>query len=374
MATIARLSITGLRNLAQVELYPSPGINLVFGPNGAGKTSLLEALYMLGVGKSFRNHQIRPVITDGAQKLTLFAETSEGDSLGVERNPQGSPEIRLNGKPAANLADLSYALPVQLINTDTLNILEGAPQERRRFLDWGVFHVEHGFLQAWKRARLALRQRNALLKQGAPHREIEPWSLSLAQAGNDVEVYRASYMEMLSVQFHALIAGVQGLPTGQDGANSITLDYRCGWNQALGLDVQLKESLDKDRRQGFTSAGPHRADIIFRSAGKELASIYSRGQLKLVVCLLKIAQAKLLFTETGKRGVFLVDDLPAELDASNRGFVCRQLKLLGAQTFMTSIDQEPLYTQLSEQGIGFGSKEGRLFHVKHGIIMPFQPE
>jgi DNA replication and repair protein RecF len=373
MAAIARLSISGLRNLSQTDFQPGPGINLIFGANGAGKTSLLEALYLLSTGRSFRNHQMRPVIAESSNRLTLFAETDQGDNVGMERYRQGAPEIRLNGKPAVSLADLSYSLPVQLINTDTLNILEGGPQERRRFLDWGVFHVEHAFLPAWRKARLALRQRNILLKSGAPDAEVRPWSLALVQAAEEVEGFRDRYLQQLTEEFKALVTGVSSLPESLGGAAGITLDYRRGWTLDTSLAHQLEEALERDRRQGFTSVGPHRADIVFRIAGKDLAVLLSRGQLKLVVSLLKIAQSRLLHREMGKQSIFLVDDLPAELDVQNRLLVLTHLMALNSQVFLTAIDLEPLHTQLSQAGLG-GDKTRRLFHVKHGTIGPYLPD
>jgi DNA replication and repair protein RecF len=373
MASIARLSINGLRNLRQTEIQPGPGINLIFGANGAGKTSILEALYLLGVGRSFRNHQIRPVISEDTTRLTVFAETSLGDSIGMERTLNGASEIRWNGKAPASLAELSYALPVQLINTDTLDILEGGPQERRRFLDWGVFHVEHAFLPAWRKARVALRQRNALLKAGAQEAEIRPWSLALVQAADDIEVFRRQYLQLLSAEFRNLLSTVDNLPESLGGAKAITLEYRCGWNQDSGLALQLQQCLERDRRQGFTSVGPHRADLAFRVGGKDLSGLFSRGQLKLLVSLLKIAQSRLLRTATGKQSIFLVDDLPAELDETNRSFVCSQLMQLGTQVFLTSIELEPLNTRLMEEVAGQGVTK-RLFHVKHGTISAYSPD
>jgi DNA replication and repair protein RecF len=373
MAAIARLSIAGLRNLRQIEIEPASGINLIYGLNGAGKTSLLEALYMLSAGRSFRSHQVRPVISEAAPSLTLFGQTRQGDALGIEKNAQGHTIIRVNGKPAASLADLSYALPIQLINTDTLNILEGGPQERRRFLDWGVFHVEHGFLPAWRKARLALKQRNALLKSGAHEREIQPWSRALVQAAEEVELFRQTYLQELTTEFHSLLSGVENLPEALGGVKAISLDYRRGWNQETGLAQQLLDALDRDRRQGFTSIGPHRADILFKIAGKDLADLFSRGQLKLVVCLLKIAQAILLNKKAGKQSIFLVDDLPAELDAQNRAFICDQLCQLNSQIFMTAIEAEPLYSQLGQSG-AWDTASGGLFHVKHGTISPYLPD
>ena len=151
--SLRRIMVTAVRNLHPVTLSPSPRINILYGANGSGKTSVLEAVHLLGLARSFRSTRLNPVIQYEQPACTVFGEvelTSGGTSnLGVSRERQGEFTIRIDGQNAKSAAQLAELLPLQLINPDSFRLLEGAPKIRRQFLDWGVFHVEPRFLPAW---------------------------------------------------------------------------------------------------------------------------------------------------------------------------------------------------------------------------------
>lgn len=369
MAILARLSIQGLRNLAFVELLPAQGFNLFYGSNGAGKTSLLEAIYMLGRGKTFRSQQNKSLITEGLDRVSLFTQTTLGMTIGLERSLKGSPRIQINGDEADSLAELSYAIPIQLINSETLHILEGGPLDRRQFLDWGVFHVEHQFISAWRKAKRALQHRNALLRKNAGTDELEAWSKSLAASSIEIDNFRSRYIQLLSDEFLLLIQKELEFPQSLGGIENLSLCYYRGWQEGRDLEEELSFNLDKDMKNGYTSAGPHRADLIFQVNGKALASLFSRGQIKLLVCLLKIAQARILNRINGKGCIFLIDDLPAELDAENCFRICNVLARLQtpSQVFMTTVEEGSAHSKLVQALKSQEAKPG-LFHVKHGTI------
>jgi DNA replication and repair protein RecF len=363
MPTLSRLVLTGFRNIDEASLQPSPGFNLIYGSNGSGKTSLLEAIYLLGMGRSFRSHLQKPLIAHQHNQATVFAETASGLTLGVQRPLRGAQIVKLGGKPAEGLAQLSRALPLQLINNDTFELLEGSPNERRQFLDWGVFHVEHSFLEYWRRARQALDQRNALLRAEASANEIEPWSQELVHSADQMDQSRQRYLQQLQPIIEEQLAEL-----GSPGGKMLTLTYWRGWDESIELGQQLKENLERDRRYGFTTVGPHKADLKFHINAQAVAEVLSRGQLKLLICHLKVAQARLLKQANGTQCLFLVDDLPAELDAENRSKACQLLASLQTQVFMTSIEPE----QLAPIALAQAEKENlalTLFHVKHGKIV-----
>jgi DNA replication and repair protein RecF len=363
MPTLSRLVLTGFRNIDEASLQLSPGFNLIYGNNGSGKTSLLEAIYLLGMGRSFRSHLQKPLIAHQHNQATVFGETSNGLTLGVQRPLRGSQIVKVGGKPAEGLAQLSRALPLQLINSDTFALLEGSPNERRQFLDWGVFHVEHSFLEYWRRTRQALDQRNALLRAEASANEIEPWSQELAYSAGQMDESRQRYLQQLQPLLEEQLAEV-----GSPGGKALSLTYLRGWDEAAELGQQLTENLERDRRYGFTTIGPHKADLRFQINGQSVAEVLSRGQLKLLICNLKVAQARLLKQANSTQCLFLVDDLAAELDAENRTKVCQLLASLQTQVFMTSIELE----QLAPIALAQAEKENlaaTLFHVKHGKIV-----
>jgi DNA replication and repair protein RecF len=364
MPTLAKLAISGLRNIEEASLQPSAGFNVIFGSNGSGKTTVLEALYLLGMGRSFRSHLQKPLISHDQTVATVFGQTAEGLTIGVQRQQRGPQAIKIAGRPAESVAQLSRTLPLQLINTDTFQLLEGSPQERRQFLDWGVFHVEHQFLDYWRRARQALEHRNMLLRADAKASEIEPWSFELAHNAGFINSYRQAYLKQLSAQVEISLATI-----GPPGGHPLQMKYWGGWEPEIDLFTQLQEGIAKDKKYGFTTIGPHKADLRFYLKGQNAAEVLSRGQLKLLICSLKVAQSQLLTQANGTRSLFLIDDLPAELDAENRSKACWLLAGLKTQTFMASIEREAL-EPIARAQAEINNMELVLFHVKHGKIDP----
>src|SRR5690606_27297729 len=261
-------------------------------------------------------------------------------TLGVQRGRQGLQSLKVGGVQAESIAELSRELPLLLINDETFAILEGAPSERRRFLDWGVFHVKHEFIRHWRSAQLALKQRNQLLRAEAPEAELAPWTEAFAAHGHALHAMRGEYFELL----HGHLSPLLNALMGAELAERFRMSYAPGWDveTSLSLAQQLDRVTSRDRQQGHTTLGPHRADLKLRVANQDAASVLSRGQMKLLICALRIGQASLLKALTGISCVVLVDDLPAELDSANRARVCGQLQALGMQAFLTTIEAESL--------------------------------
>lgn len=363
MPTLRKLAITNLRNISAAELGPSPGFNLFCGVNGSGKTSILEAIHLLALGRSFRGHIQKPVIKEGETTAVIYGETSDAQALGIQRSVRGPQLIHINGKRSDSLATLTRYLPLLLINAETFQILEGAPRERRQFLDWGVFHVEQPFFSFWRHAKIALLNRNNLLKADALLSEIEPWSNELVKNAQHIDNLRSAYACSLEVELAALVATL----LGDEFSQKFHFKYIRGWSPESDLSEQLEREIIKDRKYGFTSSGPHKADLNFRFGNFNASDVLSRGQLKLLICALKIAQSRLLYKSTAKHCILLIDDLPAELDAANRKKVCTLLAELQDQIFLSAVEEESLlpYVLSDDQGM---QAHYKVFHVKHGII------
>ena len=361
--TIQRIKLTNFRNISSAELSPSAGVNLLVGKNASGKTSLLEAIYLLSLVRSFRSKKINHLINHSADNFTVFAEIkAEEDAvytLGIQRNQQDAEtEILFRGKKPAGVAELTAALPVQLINPDAFRLLEGSPKERRQFLDWGVFHVEPSFIHCWKRFQRALKQRNSLLRRGRIDLlELQLWEKELALNGELITSFRQNYLAQLKPIFADLLK--RFLET-----QHFTLNFQRGWDKNLGLAEALIASRDRDREQGFTQAGPQRADIRVTINGYTAMEVLSRGQQKLVVSALKLAQGKLLSEKRNKQCVYLIDDLPAELDKQHRKIFCEVLEQQSGQVFITGVDANALAD-------GWQKPESiSWFHVEHGQVSP----
>ena len=356
MPFLTKLSISKLRNLDSVSLTPSPGFNLIYGKNGSGKTSLLEAIYLLGRGKTFRSSAKAPVIQNNADEGVVFAELDDGETLGFSKLRQGEQKTHINGEKTASRAELAQVLPLQILNADAFKILEGGPSVRRAYLDWGVFHVEQSFILHWRQAQRALQNRNSLLRNKIVNpAEVSPWTHELCQHAEKIDAFRNEYALQLEKCLAETLENLLIL-------DNFSIHYFKGWDDEHKLEDILKSNVQRDVRNGFTSLGPHRADLRIQIGKNSAADVLSRGQQKLLVIAMKLAQALVLKKVMGKGCLFLVDDLPAELDSANRAKVLAILAQIGEQVFVTSIEKEQLFEPLQKE------KELKLFHVEHGKI------
>ena len=359
---ISQLQITGIRNLRPVTLLTSPRINILYGDNGSGKTSVLEAIHLLAMARSFRSTRLQPMIQYEQNSCTVFAQIQRNDStqssLGISRDRQSELRIRIDGQNARSAAQLAQLLPLQLINPDSFRLLEGAPKMRRQFLDWGVFHVEHSFISAWQRLQTSLRQRNSCLRHGIMDKSVvAAWDRELCIASNEIDQLRRSYITKLKPVFESTLAKLLELP-------DLTLSYSRGWDKDSRLEEVLNKNLERDRALGYTQAGPQRADLRVRIGSNNAVDILSRGQQKLVICALRIAQGYLLSQARRNECIYLVDDLPSELDEQHRLALCQLLDDLECQVFITCVDK-----QLMSSGWRKDTPVS-LFHVEQGQITP----
>ncbi|ALM50862.1 DNA replication/repair protein RecF [Halomonas huangheensis] len=353
---IERLVFQGLRNLQALDVSPGPRINLISGANGSGKTSLLEGIHILGMGRSFRARRLPQVITHDADAVTLHGRlsTDPPTTIGIRRQRDHSDLLmKVSGEKVERIADLVETLPMQLINPDAFRLLEGPPAGRREFLDWGVFHVKHDFIGAWQRFRRALKHRNALLRHGRmDDASLNVWEHELAQWGNRLDELRAEWVEAFLPVFEETLEGLISMP-------GLRLRYSRGWDRQRELADVLHQARDTDRQMGFTQQGPQRADLGIRLNKRPAVEVLSRGQQKLVVSALKLAQGRLLERTTGRTCLYLIDDLPAELDRTHRAVFCQWLERMQCQAFITSVDHEVLANLWQD------TTPVAMFHVKH---------
>ncbi|TGD72801.1 DNA replication/repair protein RecF [Mangrovimicrobium sediminis] len=354
---LRRLHINQVRNLDSVRLEDLQRVNVFFGANGSGKTSVLEAIHLLGMARSFRG-SIRSLVTHGHQACTVFGGLTPGNqSIGVQRGLTGDVQIKVNGSSVRTVAELVAILPLQVITAESFDLLTGAPGARRRFLDWGVFHVEQGFYGQWQRYQRGIKQRNILLRHGKMSgQELAVWTREIAQSGEALSADREAYFTRLAPRFRDIMEGLA--PSLKD----LELRYRKGWDKQLSLLEALENSLSADREQGYTHVGPQRADMRVFVDGRLAAEVLSRGQQKLVVCGLKLAQGMVMAEAERGNCAYLVDDLPAELDREHAGLVCSLLSSMSAQVFITCVQREDISAVWPAEG----GAELAMFHVEQG--------
>lgn len=327
----------------------------MLGPNGAGKTSLLEVIHLLGRGRSFRPGRVSQLTGPGGEAFEVqgvVAADGRARSLGLR---QGSRErvCRVDGRAVESLAELTAVLPVLVFEPHAHELVEGGPEQRRRYLDWGAFHVEQGFLAAWRRYRRALRQRNAALRQRNGE-AAAAWEPEMARAGEALSAMRGRYGERLAASLPAVAAEVA------PGLEGLTVSYRPGWAGGQPLARAVAEGRAQDLRLGFSGQGPHRDDLRLELAGRTAARRLSRGQEKLVALAMVVAQARLYAADTGRAPVLLLDDLPSELDAQHLARCVEVLSTLECQAFVTSVDEPAALAQWR------GPR--RWFHVEQGTL------
>jgi DNA replication and repair protein RecF len=258
---LASLRIAGLRLFERLDIAFEPGWNLFVGANGAGKTTILEAAYLLSHGRSFRAGSRDALVREGEAGFSIYGEFSGTGSrrgLGIARQ-NGRVEARVNGV-ASTLGDLMQHAAVLCFEPGSHDLLSGTSEGRRRFLDWGVFHVEHDFLTTWLRYQRALRQRNALLRQGASDTELEPWSLELARSGEPLTAMRRRYFAALAVAAEPLLALL--LPE----LGTPRLEFSAGHDtgQPLFDELIARQSRDRERGHGTRTAS-RRLDACVRA-------------------------------------------------------------------------------------------------------------
>lgn len=357
--TLLRLDVSDFRNLISAKLTPVfDGFNVIYGNNGSGKTSLLEAIYYLSRGRSFRSPLASRIINKNADKFSVFAQIQTNAQqqipIGIERQRGGDVKIRVAGQNEVAISELVRLTPALLINSNCYNLLDGGPVFRRKYLDWGAFYTGNDFLRIWKQYERALSQRNAALRKRASKKELETWTNELIQHALPLDQLRRELVQQLMPFLQGSLNDLLQLP-------GLTMSYQPGWNEDEEYADAITQSIESDMSMGYTQAGPHRADFKLAIKGAPLKDILSRGQQKLFVCAMIIAQGALLQKCTNKRPVYLVDDLPSELDIPNRANLLALLSRQNVQVFITAVEREDL-TTLAEQGLT------KLFHVEHGDV------
>jgi DNA replication and repair protein RecF len=338
---IHRLVLTHFRNFSMQEIHPKPGLNWIIGPNGSGKTALLEAIYFLSTGRSHRANLATRLIAHESAEFSIFVELMSDEAkhgIGMSRHRSEPGRAKLDQKNQINHLEIAKLLPVLMLNPEGFGIFTEGSKGRRSLMDWGVFHSEPEFYKEWSSVKRILAQRNAGLKSGVSSDILMLFDDQLIHAAERLDFYRSSYVEKLRETLERLIGQFLA-------SHKVEMSYSRGWSKEKLLKDLLKEHLDQDRLNGFTSQGPHRADLKFRVGRIPAQDVLSRGEQKLLICALKIAQGVLFQTQTGRQPIYLVDDLASELDARHQKILLDHLEALSAQSFITAISKENISNQ-----------------------------
>jgi DNA replication and repair protein RecF len=355
---LERLSLARFRGFDIVEWQPGPGINLITGGNGAGKTTLLEAAHLLANGRSFRGRVRDGLVKHGQVDLEVFAEWREQNNRPRRAGLRHSGRdwhARLDAEPVGSLAELCSALAVLSFEPGSHSLIAGGSEQRRQFVDWGLFHVEPDFLSIWRRYTRALKQRNALLKS-RPHPDLlSPWDREIAESGEPMTRMRALYLK----QLEPLLVRTAARYLPELGA--LRLEFLPGWRRGdQSLAEALALSRERDLLLGHSGTGPHRADWRIEFERLPGRNALSRGQEKLVALCCVLGQGHAYATACGEWPIIALDDLASELDHAHQQRVLEDLLSCEAQILVTGTDAPPA---LAASGL-----HPALFHVEQGEV------
>ncbi|MDC0601702.1 DNA replication/repair protein RecF [Aliiglaciecola sp.] len=358
---LGTVQIQHFRNLKNVDISPSPTLNFIIGQNGSGKSSFLEALHYLGFGRSFRTSKHKNVIQYEQQRFSLFTLSNIASGtlkLGMSRGADDSLLVSVNGNKSTRMSELVSHIPIQIFTPQSSDLILGSPSLRRKFLDWGLFHVEHSFIASSQNYQKLVKNKNALLRRNRStddksfSNQMAFWDKQIAIEGESLTLYRKNYLN--SIEGHLNSNLLHFLPEF-----SIEISYHRGWEKDTDLYDSIIKKSDKDIKNGFLSVGPHKADLKLRTNGVDVAETLSRGQLRMLVAALQLAQIQYLKERTDKSCVFLLDDIGAELDETKRELFVDQLVDIDSQLFITAIEKSQL--PFIEK-----YKNKKMFHVEHG--------
>lgn len=370
--SVDKLITQNFRNLDGVLIDFHPKLNFFVGDNGSGKSSLLEAIFFLGHGKSFRTSKVNSLACHETQSFVVSVKDSNDRQLGLSRDiSTGLTNIKIDGERYSKLSVLAKNIAIQIVTPESFKLFFGGPKERRRFVDLGMFHVKHEFSTLWKTFNRVLKQRNACIRSIDKFSDIDNnsmltyWTEQFCQLSIEVTVLRASYVSDIISELNYWLAIL--LP---DLSERVTVQYLQGWSKKMALVDVLSSNQYREISFGYSLYGAHKFDVKFLLDKKAIETELSRGQQKLFLLALTFAQASFIARVKVVKPILLIDDIGAELDLNSRSALSKAINKLDCQVIITAIESSVLQPF-------FGPCDDRkysMFHVKHGRVSERYPD
>lgn len=355
---VKKLKLSGFRNYKSEEFEFLPDTNILYGNNAQGKTNALEALYIFSIGKSFRMQQDRELInlSENFTRLSVeYEDKTRTNEIEIVIRRDRKKQIKINDIPISKMGDLIGKFTVILFSPDELNLTKGSPNARRRFLDIAISQLRPKYYHILRQYNKVLEQRNNLIKKlrvtsnNSAKETLFVWNEKLAEYGMAIIEYRKNFIEKLqefSKKIHFEISG-----------ENFEIKYKSAFSSKEEFKKKLDESIDKEIEQGFTMYGPHRDNLDIFTENKDIKTYGSQGQHRSAVLALKLAQADIIYEESGEYPVLLLDDIMSELDFSRRAYLVSKIK--NRQVIITCTDAD-------EIGV---DKNANLIHIEDGKII-----
>jgi len=397
--SIDKLVTHNFRNLLNSTIEFHEKLNFFVGDNGSGKSSLLEALFFLGHGKSFRTSKLDTLACYEKNNFVVSVKDHNNRQLGLSRDISlGQTKIKIDSEYQNRLSVLAKNIAIQIVTPESFKLFFGGPRERRRFVDLGMFHVKHSFAQQWKSFNRVLKQRNACIRlnnnSSDSNAMLAYWTEQFCQMSVEVASVRDRYSSELIEELDGWISIL--LPSLKD---RVTVQYLRGWPQKRELREVLYTNLEREVKYGYSLYGAHKFDVKFLLDKQPLETQLSRGQQKLFLLALTFAQAKLIASVDRVKPILLIDDIGAELDINSRRSLSKALALLDCQVVITAIECDVLvpffecFSSIKGDDIINNSilrdvdnnlinenltvekvEDYKVFHVKHGEVSAMYPD
>lgn len=368
--SVVKLTTHNFRNLSSCTIDFHSKLNFFVGDNGSGKSSLLEAIFFLGHGKSFRTSKVEHLACYDTDNFVVSIKDNLDLQLGLSKSlDSGKTQIKINGENIARLSELAQNIAVQIVTPESFKLFFGGPKERRRFIDLGMFHVKHTFSQQWREFNRVLKQRNACIRNNLDRGTLAYWTEMFCTLSTEVTAIKSNYVDGLIAELPFWLELL--LPTISD---KISVQYLQGWPQKKELAEALADSLERELAYGYSLYGAHKFDVKFLIAKQPLESQLSRGQQKLFLLALTFAQASLIAKVNRVKPILLIDDVGAELDLNSRLALSKAINEIDCQVVITAIDEGVLQPIIDEyqhiDDVCNKNTNYHMFHVKHGGILP----
>lgn len=370
--SVVKLITQNFRNLDGELINFHPKLNFFIGDNGSGKSSLLEALFFLGHGKSFRTNKVDSLACHTTQKFVVSVRDSNDQQLGLSRDiSSGLTNIKIDGQRHSRLSVLAKSIAIQIVTPESFKLFFGGPKERRRFIDLGMFHVKHDFSNRWKNFNRVLKQRNACIRFGngttvsLKNSMLPYWTEQFCQLSIEVSDLRSTYVSNIILELNNWLAIL--LPSLN---KRVTVQYSQGWPQKKSLIDVLNNNREREVSFGYSLYGAHKFDVKFLLDKQPIETQLSRGQQKLFLLALTFAQVSFIARVKLVKPILLIDDIGAELDVISRTALSKAIEQLDCQVIITAIESGVLQPFLDKND----ERKFSMFHVKHGKISKKYPD
>lgn len=353
------IDLENFRNYKVLSLEFDPKLNIITGKNAQGKTNLIESLFIMGLGKSFRTSKDSEMIEFEKEfskaKATVIDEDKETE-IEVIYSPEGKI-LKVDGVKLQRNADLLENVYIVVFSPDDLRIVKEGPESRRKFIDRELCQIKPIYYSDLGNYKRVLKQRNYLLKNKYEDKQLfEVFDESLAEYGTRIIEERYKFTERLSGISKKIHSDISG------DSEILSIEYETGFKRGCTKEEykeKLKKSFSSDQFKGYTTLGPHKDDLCIKINDKDIRAYGSQGQQRTASLSLKLAEIGLIKEETGKNAVLLLDDVLSELDIQRQEYLIRSMSEV--QVFITATEIDDKLKNMLPDGKSFFVDNGNAY-------------